>query len=69
MQKKKGEIKKSKRLCRIELANIIKDSKNFFKYFNYKNQKSSIGPLHEEGEIILRLQKCLRVIPYQVVQF
>ena len=26
---------------------------NFFKYFNNnKKQKSSIGPLHEEGEII-----------------
>ena len=50
---KKGEIRKSKRLCEIELANNIKDSKQFFKYFsNNKKQKSSIGPLLEEGNII-----------------
>ena len=52
MQSKKGEIRKSKRLCETELANSIKDSKNFFKYFsNNKKQKSSIGPLHEEGDV------------------
>ena len=27
LQSKKGEIRKSKRLCKIELANSIKDSK------------------------------------------
>ena len=37
-----------------DYTNSIKESKNFFnKYFsNNKRQKSSIGPLHEEGEII-----------------
>ena len=49
MQSKKGEIKK--RLCKIELVNHIKYSKNFYKYFSNKN-KSSIDPLHEEGDII-----------------
>ena len=53
LQINKGEIRKNQRLCGIELANSIKDNKNFFKYFiNNKKQKSSIGPLHEEGEII-----------------
>ena len=53
MQSKKGEIRKSKRLCEIKLASIIKVSKKFFKYFsNNKKQKSSIVPLNEEGEII-----------------
>ena len=43
----------SNRLCEIELANSIKDTKNFFKYFsNNKKQKSGIGLLHEEGENI-----------------
>ena len=52
LQSKKGEIRKSKRLCEIKLANNIKDSKNFFKYFsNNKKPKSSIGPL-QEGENI-----------------
>ena len=54
LQSKKGQIRKSKRLCEIELANSIKGSKIFFKYFsNNKRQKCSIGTLHEEGEIIL----------------
>ena len=49
MEAKKGEIRKNKRLCEIELENSVKDSKHFFKYFsNNKKQKSSIGPLHEE---------------------
>ena len=53
MRKKKGEIRKSKRLFEIELANSIKDCKNFFKYFsNNKKQKGNIGPLHKEGENI-----------------
>ena len=44
---------KSKRLCEIESANSIKDRKNIFKYFsNNKKQKRSVGPLHEEGDII-----------------
>ena len=53
MQSKKGEIRRSSRPYEIELANSIKYSKHFKQYFgnNYK-QKSSIGPLHEEGDII-----------------
>ena len=53
MQRKKAEIRKSKRLCQIKLANGIKDSKNFLKYFsNNNNKKNSKSPLHEEGDII-----------------
>ena len=52
-KRKKGETRKSKRLCEIELANSIKGSKNVFKYIrNNKKQKSSIGKLQEEGENI-----------------
>ena len=40
LQSKKGEIRKSKKLCEIELANNIKYIKNFFKYYsNNKKQK------------------------------
>ena len=57
LQSKKEEIRKIKRLCEIELANSIKDNKNFFKYFsNNKKQKSSIGPLHEERDIIIQVE-------------
>ena len=53
LQSKKGETRKSKRLCEIESANSIKDSKKFLKYFsNNKKQKSSIGPLHKKGDMI-----------------
>ena len=53
MQSNKGEIRKSKRLCEIELANSIKDSQYFFKYFrNNKIPKSSIDLSHEEGDFI-----------------
>ena len=41
LQSKKGEIRKSKRLSEIGLANNIKDSINFFNYFsNNKNKKT-----------------------------
>ena len=53
LQSKKGQIRKSKRLYDIKIRNGRKDSKNFFKHFtNNKKQKSSIGPLHEEREVI-----------------
>ena len=49
----KEEIRKNKRVCKIELANSIQDCKGLFKYFsNNKKHKSSIGPLMEEGDII-----------------
>ena len=52
LQSKKGEIRKSKKLCEIELASSIKD-RNFFIYFsNNKKQKSSTGSLHEKGDTI-----------------
>ena len=52
-KRKKGETRKSKRLCEIELANSIKGSKNVFKYMrNNKKQKSSMRPLQKEEENI-----------------
>ena len=49
---RKGKLGKV-RVCEIELANNIKDSKQFFQYFsNNKKQKSNIGPMLEEGNII-----------------
>ena len=51
-KKKKGEIRKSRRLWEIELANSIKDRKNFKYFSNNKKQNSSIGPLHLESDII-----------------
>ena len=53
MQINNGEIRKNKTLHEKGLTNIIKDSKNFFESFRNKKQKNSIGPLHEEGDIII----------------
>ena len=41
LQSKKGKIRKSKRLCEIELANSVNDSKNLFKYFS-NNKKIAV---------------------------
>ena len=39
LQSKKGEIRKSRRLWEIELANSIKDRENFKYFSNNKKQK------------------------------